>query len=188
MRIRHTFVILAALAGCGEEAATDDADFAAVCVYTPFEMSIRAGTHANTDVAGRLVLIEDEPGQLVGGFVRDGDGAWFDVTGSVTDERLSLVVDGFEGGTLRGSGPLSAPFAECPEPMGGDLTGPAADDAGDWQVRYMPESSANEIADAVCDSCRTNAGCDMRYGVPCDSCPVCPVGDSGPHRTRRFTQ
>ncbi len=189
MRIRHVVAISVALAGCGEESGGGAAseDFASVCVYAPFEMSIRTGTHANTDLTGRLVLVEETPGRLVGGFV-GADAAYFEVTGSVTDTQISLVVADALGGTIRGTGPLNAPFAECPEPMDGDLTGPAADDAGDWQARFMPESSANEIADAVCDSCRTNAGCDMRFGVPCDSCPVCPVGDSGPRRTRRFTQ
>lgn len=112
-------------------------DAAAVCAYDPFEATIHEGPNAGTAVVGSLVLTADKLGQLTGILrpqpLKKGQPAQdIPVYGSTGKGAIDMTFLLPGGGELHGNGPLDAPFAACPDPIVGELVGPAPGDVGDW--------------------------------------------------------
>lgn len=103
-----------------------------------FEAVVREGPSAGLALRGLLQLpVPGEDGALAGRlYPEDGEGGYLDepvgVVGQAEPDAVSLRFTTAEGAVLEGTGPLPAPLESCPEPLEGPLTGPEADDAGDW--------------------------------------------------------
>lgn len=116
------------------ELSLDDA--VAVCAYDPFEATIHEGPSAGTAIVGSLVLVQDKLGQL-SGVLRPQSGKKkiaqdIPVYGHAGKGMIDMTFLLSGGGEIHGEGPLGAPFSTCPDPIIGDLVGPAPGDAGDW--------------------------------------------------------
>lgn len=110
-------------------------DAVAVCAYDPFEATIQEGPSAGTAIVGSLVLVQDALGQLSGVLrPHSGKKTSFDIpvyghTGKGSID-MTFLLSG--GGEINGTGPIDEPFSACPDPIIGDLVGPAPGDVGDW--------------------------------------------------------
>ena len=128
------------VAGCGDEPAEEKkpdelANSKAVCVYDPFDATVKAGPSMGFAATGALTLIEEADGSLRGKLEsKDANGAKTSVpvTGAVKDMSIELTFTLPDGGIINGVGTLDKPFEACAEPIQGTLTGPKAGDTGDW--------------------------------------------------------
>lgn len=103
------------------------------CLYD-FDASVTSGTNAGASVTGQLSLEEGEDGAMTA--TMDGaDGV--DVDAEVVDGEITLTFTVPALGEIVGTGSFDS--ESCLESIEGELTGPAADDAGDWAGTLIVE-------------------------------------------------
>ena len=140
MGILLAFVSGLIAVGCSQEPAenTQEDELASskgVCVYDPFDATVKEGPSAGLAATGALTLIEEMDGSLRGKLESTDDKGVktaIPVTGKVTGQTIDLMFTLADGGEIKGTGTLAKPFEECGEPIDGTLTGPQPGDKGDW--------------------------------------------------------
>ncbi len=108
----------------------------APCVL-PFDVAIRQGPSAGTDLLGYLALITDETGASSGAFVTE-DEQTLPVVGQINGHAVNLMFTPAAGPPIFGVGTSAVDLSTCHgalySPGGGPLVGPNAGDSGDWAV------------------------------------------------------
>jgi hypothetical protein len=116
--------------------ATPEIPADAPCVL-PFDVAIRQGPTAGTELLGYLALITDETGATSGAFVTD-DEQTLAVVGQINGHAVNLMFTPAEGPPIFGVGTSAVDLSTCHgalyTPVGGPLVGPEAGDSGDWAV------------------------------------------------------
>jgi hypothetical protein len=106
-------------------------------VVLPFDVAIRQGPNAGTELLGYLALITDETGSTAGAFITE-DEQTLAVVGQITGRAVNLMFTPAEGQPIFGVGTsavdLVTSHGAVYTAVGGPLVGPEAGDNGDWAV------------------------------------------------------
>lgn len=105
--------------------------------YGVFSASVREGTSKGTMLEGSLLIGSAVDDTLGGGFLfipaAGGNPAQtIGVTAVIAQSSIGLTFALDGGKTIKGTGPFTGTLAAGPDSGQGTLTGPAADDKGDW--------------------------------------------------------
>ncbi len=126
--------------GCGGAKADDvpaPGRGPTACEYD-FIANITAGPSKGTSLVGPMHLQTDAQGVLTGNLKSSGGNVA--VSGSVDDKSIHLQLEVAAGKRIKGDGPLPTGFSACPGPLSGSALGPEPNDAGDWTIKFKPET------------------------------------------------
>ncbi|MCC7535142.1 MAG: hypothetical protein IT379_02945 [Deltaproteobacteria bacterium] len=144
---RAAVILTAAVVACSDEGRTTSPDGggmdgAARPVIEPavadgaclagFEAAVRSGPNAGTTLVGLLVFRADPSGVIRDGLLHTIDGLRVEVEGNVDGRDVEMTFTLPDGRRLMGTGAFERDGGTCVGQLAGPLTGPDADDRGDW--------------------------------------------------------
>ncbi len=136
-----TYLVLGLLVGLLSACGSDDTTY--TTVPYAFTAAVRSGMSSGLSVQGDMVLVQlSNPDRAVGLVIGAAGSQPIPVTAEKVGDNIHLSITMDNGQIIQGTGPFGGTFAEGPQTMQGDLTGPTATDKGDWAGKQRPCTQA----------------------------------------------
>jgi hypothetical protein len=136
-------LMLVAVVGCNTTPAPKGIPLVSECQWKSFEAAVRQGPNKGLVNNGLVVLGQTQGNNTLYGMLFTADEKAVAVSGKVEGTSVTLNFHS-TGGVMKGVGPLKVAGVFCQEGLTGDLTGPTANDSGDWKGDII---SAKDLSD-----------------------------------------
>jgi hypothetical protein len=157
---------------CAEPAAKQ-----ASCTYS-FDATVRSGASKGANVRGIMTLVELKANEFAG-FVVDrasmkagGKPEMIPVEGKVESKKISLTFTLKDKSQIKGVGAFGDKLSDCTAAVEGDLTGPKADDTGDW-LGALNGSGRSSCISAGIRRCVSQFGANGSAACGADAAAAC---------------